>query len=281
MKKTFIWIIAILITLFAAIYQRKTGPTYPQKVKLSIDNQEYTLKLLRSHGGDDDATLQFNLPKDCDVFLSFHRYPTNEEWIHTKFENKDGKYTAKLPHQPPAGKLEYFIIIKRNGKEIYNNSQIPVIIRFKGAVPAWVLLPHILFMFLAMLFSTVAGILAIFKEKSQKKFGVITLIILAIGGGILGPLVQKFAFGEYWTGIPFGWDLTDNKTLFALIFWIIAVIGNRKEQKTWLTILASVMLMIIFSIPHSMFGSQLDPQTGEVIQGFIFMFFLRKDINIL
>jgi len=138
-----------------------------------------------------------------------------------------------------------------------------------------------LFMFLAMLFSTVAGILAIFKEKSQKKFGVITLIILAIGGGILGPLVQKFAFGEYWTGIPFGWDLTDNKTLFALIFWIIAVIGNRKEQKTWLTILASVMLMIIFSIPHSMFGSQLDPQTGEVIQGFIFMFFLRKDINIL
>ena len=34
----------------------------------------------------------------------------------------------------------------------------PVVIRFKGGVPAFILIPHILFMFLAMLFSTLAGL---------------------------------------------------------------------------------------------------------------------------
>ena len=29
---------------------------------------------------------------------------------------------------------------------------------------------------------------------------------------------------------PFGWDLTDNKTLIALIFWILAVVMNRKKE---------------------------------------------------
>jgi hypothetical protein len=40
---------------------------------------------------------------------------------------------------------------------------------------------------------------------------------------ILGPVVQYYAFGEFWTGVPFGWDLTDNKTLVAVIFWALAV----------------------------------------------------------
>ncbi len=58
-----------------------------------------------------------------------------------------------------------------------------------------------------------------------------TLFLFIAGGMILGPLVQYFAFGELWTGIPFGWDLTDNKTLIALIFWILAVVMNRKKDR--------------------------------------------------
>ncbi len=40
-----------------------------------------------------------------------------------------------------------------------------------------------------------------------------TLGLLLVGGMILGPVVQKYAFGVFWTGVPWGWDLTDNKTL--------------------------------------------------------------------
>jgi hypothetical protein len=52
MKVVFYWILAVLITFSAIIYQRKTGPTYDKKVKITIDNQEYRFKLIRSHGGE-------------------------------------------------------------------------------------------------------------------------------------------------------------------------------------------------------------------------------------
>jgi hypothetical protein len=95
------------------------------------------------------------------------------------------------------------------------------------------------------------------------------LILLGLGGMILGPAVQYYAFGDAWTGIPFAWDLTDNKTLLAFVFWILAVVMNIKKERPAYVILASLVMLAIYSIPHSMFGSQLDPSTGKVIQGFI------------
>ena len=86
---------------------------------------------------------------------------------------------------------------------------------------------------------------------------------------ILGPVVQLYAFGDLWTGIPFGWDLTDNKTLIAFLFWVLAVAMNWKKSRPAYTVIAAVVLLLIYSIPHSMFGSQLDYNTGTVTQGMI------------
>jgi hypothetical protein len=152
----------------------------------------------------------------------------------------------------------------------------PVVIRFKGSVPSFVLIPHIIFMFIAMIFSTGAGFLSIIKHPSYKKYALYTLILLTVGGMILGPVVQKYAFGELWTGIPFGWDLTDNKTLIALLFWVLAVYMSWKYDKPLYTALAALVLLLIFSIPHSMFGSELDYASGQVTQGIILFFLAKK-----
>jgi len=273
MKKVLAWFLAFIITIVAAVYQKKTGPTYPKSEKVIVNNIEYEFSLVRSNG-QSDAELLLELPIGVSGDLFYKRYPTNEEWKKTEFVNTTNGVVAYLPKQPPAGKLEYYISLNYENQEIYNNSIDPVVIRFKGDVPAYVLIPHILFMFLAMLLANLAGILALMKESSQRIFAFITIVLLFIGGGILGPIVQKYAFGEYWTGVPFGWDLTDNKTLIALIAWAVAVIGNWKKQRPGLTVFAAVVLLIIFSIPHSLFGSQLNPETGEVIQGYIQNVFL-------
>lgn len=144
-----------------------------------------------------------------------------------------------------------------------------VVIRFKGDVPGSVLIPHIFFMFFAMFLGNVAGIMAIFKHKNYHFFTTITVIALFVGGMILGPIVQKFAFGEYWAGVPFAWDLTDNKTLVSFIFWVLAFFMNRKKERPVYTIIASVVMLLVYCIPHSMHGSQLDPESGEIIQGWI------------
>jgi uncharacterized membrane protein len=174
---------------------------------------------------------------------------------------------ADIPQQPEAGKLEYYIEVTDNkGTKTYFRES-PVVIRFKGSVPGFVLIPHVLFMFVAMLFSTLAGLMSIFKHASYKKYAVSTLVLFIIGGMILGPFVQWYAFGDFWTGVPFGWDLTDNKTLIALVFWILAVWQNRKQDKPMYVALAAIVLLLVYSIPHSLFGSQLNYESGEVTQG--------------
>jgi hypothetical protein len=186
---------------------------------------------------------------------------------------------ADVPQLPEAGKLQYYIELtdQEGTRAIMKES--PVIIRFKGSVPGFVLLPHVLIMFIAMLFSTLTGFMSIFKIPGFKKYGLWTLILLIAGGLILGPIVQKFAFGDLWTGVPFGWDLTDNKTLIAVLFWLIAVIMNRKKERPVYIVLAAVVLLVVFSIPHSLFGSELDYGTGQVIQGIIFTFPLVNKKN--
>ena len=170
---------------------------------------------------------------------------------------------AEVPQQPPAGKLQYYFEITDTKGTRSFLKESPVVIRFKGDVPAFVLVPHILLMFIAMLFSTLAGLMSVIKYPLYKKYAIWTLFLFIAGGFVLGPLVQYFAFGDLWTGVPFGWDLTDNKTLIALIFWVLAVVMNRKKDAPLYTALAAVVLLLVFSIPHSLFGSELNYSTGR------------------
>ncbi len=274
MKIVLYWILAVLITFGAVIYQRKTGPTYDKKVKINIENEEYNFKLVRSHGGEKDCKIELEVAdQNVSGVFEFKKFPTKNDWIKITMNRDAGKLTAILPHLPPAGKYEYKITLLKNSHEFPLNDGHSVVIRFKGAVPGAVLIPHIFLMFFAMLLGNLAGIMAIFKYRKYKFFTNITVIALFIGGLILGPWVQWYAFGEAWAGVPFAWDLTDNKTLVAFIFWMIAFFVNRKKERPIYTIIASIVMLIIYSIPHSMFGSQLDPETGEIIQGWIQLFY--------
>ncbi len=280
MKKTMIWVLAVVLTLGAAYYQRKTGPTHPRDGEVTLNGKTYDLSLLRSHGGDDDMPVEVVIP-DASVTgaVIWKRFPTAEPWDTTPMVRSGDTLRAFLPHQPPAGKLAYRIVLQTGENEVLIPADEPVVTRFKGAVPAGILIPHILFMFTAMLLSTLAGLMALWKIPAYKKYSYITLVLLLIGGGILGPLVQQHAFGDLWTGIPFGWDLTDNKTLIAIIFWVYAVLAIRKKDRYWTVVLAALVLILVYSIPHSMFGSTYNYETGNVIQGSLLLLFRASSIK--
>jgi hypothetical protein len=152
----------------------------------------------------------------------------------------------------------YSVYLVKNDNDISLTEE-PVIIRFKGSVPAVVLLPHILLMFIGMLYSNRAGIEALDSRGSPKKYMNFTIIFFFLGGLILGPVVQKFAFDAYWTGVPFGIDLTDNKTLIAALGWIVAwrKNSNAKQGRGWILI-ASILMLAVYLIPHSLLGSELN-----------------------
>ncbi len=264
-KSILLWVFAIVFTLGIAIYQRMTGPTYPQKGSISIAEKEIDFKLLRSHSSSSDAVVSIeNKAKIFGGSILYKRFNTSEDWTEVIMTQNGDNIEGRLPAQPPAGKLMYRIFLKY-GNENYAVNIVPTVIRFKGDVPPFILIPHILFMFIAMLLSTRTGLEAIFKGKSTYLYSLITLFTLFAGGIILGPFVQKYAFGAYWTGWPFGKDLTDNKTLIAFIFWLIAVYKMYKNrEKTGIAIVAMIILLAVYLIPHSMFGSELNYESGKV-----------------
>jgi hypothetical protein len=81
--------------------------------------------------------------------------------------------------------------------------------------------------------------------------------------------VQKYAFGAYWTGWPVGTDLTDNKTAVAFLLWVLAVykLWKDREKRGW-ALVAAIVLLLIYLIPHSMMGSEIDHtiQTPAITQ---------------
>ena len=271
MKKSLVWALAVLITLGSAYYQRKTGPTHPKRVSIQLSGSKLDFKLLRNYDSDKQCIIE--VPTNSNVIsgtLHYKRFPVNEEFTNIEMSFSSDKLVAQLPSQPPAGKLEYYITLNENEAEYQTEH---VVIRFKGSVPGWALIPHIILMFIAMLMSNAAGLFAGWKMNSHVLYGKIALWTLLLGGMLFGPIVQLYAFGQAWTGIPFGWDLTDNKTLFAVIFWVIAVLGNRKNPKYRYTIIAAIILFLIYIIPHSALGSELDYSSGKVVTGFIQLLF--------
>lgn len=268
MKNLIFWIIAVLITVSAAMYQRMTGPTYPKRTSVALEGTEYKLALKRSQTNTHTCKIKLELPADISGKIYFKRFRVDEDWSLSDMIHDNTHLVGELPSQPAAGKLEYYVVLAtQSGSQVEIFRDEPIVIRFKGNVPALVMIPHILIMFFAMLYSNVAGLNAAFGRPQQRKQGQWALWLLLAGGMILGPVVQKYAFGELWTGIPLGWDLTDNKTLIAVIAWITAVVMNRKKERPGYTVAAALLLLLVYSIPHSLFGSELDYSTGTVTQG--------------
>ena len=263
MKKVVYWILAIVITLALSIYQRMTGPTYPKKVNIELRGQSFQIKLPRSGVQRDELVTLKGVPEFAEpVAMSLHyrRYPTTSDYTTVVFQWEDGAWQAALPVQPVAGKLQYYLTV--DGKDYLKDE--PVVIRFRNDVPAYILIPHILLMFGAMLFAIYTLLLVMTRKEEYRKWLIITVGTLFVGGFVLGPLVQHAAFGPWWTGFPYGTDLTDNKTLISFLFFLAALATIKWKYNKWLVVLAVLVMIAVFTIPHSAFGSEYDYEKQEL-----------------
>ena len=259
MKRILFWSLAVIITVASAAYQRMTGPTNLMSGKALVGSETIRFRLPRSAENVRDCEISIKVMNPSVAgYVSYKRFKTEDSWTRVQFERKGETLAASLPKQPAAGKLAYRVFLGAGNQETSITGQDPVIIRFKGPVPTAIIIPHVIFVFLSMLFATMAGIMALDKKSNPRKRAIQAAVLFFVGGGILGPIVQKFAFGVYWSGIPFGTDLTDNKTLLSMFAWIAALVAGRKGRpaRGWV-LAASIIMLIVHMIPHSLLGSEL------------------------
>lgn len=318
-RTALIWVLAVVITLTAAIYQRSVGPTRPLRGVAEIAGETFRYRFHRSRPAP--ASYKVEIPSSVPTLaemlrgkrpeaggpaldpairgvLMQRRYNTNDPWNFTAMRREGGKLVGEIPVQPPGGKVAYRVHLFRSEGAAANESSGgdwvmrpltaedvpvgavavpatgPVLLRFTGHVPLAIIIPHVLLMFLGMLWSSRAGLEALRRGADPTRLARGALDLLAAGGFVFGPLMQRFAFGQWWTGVPFGWDLTDNKTLFAVVGWLIAWLivrrarqrGDASRARVWV-VAAALLTLVVFSIPHSVAGTELDYATGKVITG--------------
>ncbi len=268
-KKILLWVLAVFMAIAAMIYQRSTGPTYEYKGYLEKGEERHKYELLRSQETTEGAKIELPNIDAANYTASLHykRYQTQDPVASLDFSlDEDNRFVAQLPIQPAAGKMEYYISGMLDGQafNIPEEGEDRIVLRYKDPVSDYILIPHVVMMIIVIIFGIRAGLSALFDHDSMRRWTVVAFLAMTVGGMVLGPLVQKSAFGEYWTGFPFGGDFTDNKMLIMWVVWALtlAIIGlkpKKKEQISRAAVLtAAVVMTVVYLIPHSLGGSTLD-----------------------
>ena len=259
-----LWIAALALMLAAAVWQRLTGPTHHRRGTAVVAGQPVRWRLLRSSVSGQPFMVALPAPQGVTGAVHYRRYPTGEAFSELAMTREGGMLVALLPSQPPAGKLEYSVVLKTPAGPVRVPEGEPIVMRFKGDVPALLLVPHVVTMFLSMMIGIRAALAAALGRAEARRYAWVAVVGIAIGGLVLGPIVQKYAFGAYWTGWPFGTDLTDDKTLGMWLAWVaaVAVLERRRDPLDRVargaTIASALVMVAVYVIPHSLRGSELD-----------------------
>lgn len=277
-----LWLLAFLLMLGAGVYQRLTGPTHPMRGAFETPGGTVSYRLARAAWTDEQARIVApDAPGVEGGAVVWRRYPTDDEWSEAPLVLEGEEWSARLPSQPAAGKLEYFVRLEVGGDRV----RLPAadrgqaVLRYRDPVPIGVLIPHIAFMFFGVLVAWRAGLGALFHPRGLRRLAWWAFGLFTIGGMILGPVVQKYAFDDWWTGVPFGWDLTDNKTLVMWLAWLLAALalerirrrgveplaepGPTRRGGRAVVLVASAATVFVYLIPHSAQGSELDYEAVE------------------
>jgi hypothetical protein len=256
---SWLWALAVLLALGLLAFQRTTGPTYPISGRVTLGGRTIALRLERSHSGPTDQPVRV-LAADTAVHaqLRWRRFPTDDPWDTLPLVRRGDTLAAALPHEPPAGKLAYQLWLTRQGERVVFPAR-PAITRFKGDISTAVIVVHLICLFGGMILLMRAGLGALVRDATYPRHARIGLVLFGLGAFVFGPWMQYQAFGEWWTGVPFGWDATDNKALIVAVAWGVALWRLRGGRRARAAVMgAALVTLAAFLIPHSVLGSQLD-----------------------
>src|SRR5210317_133403 len=110
LKNVFVWLFAILVTASVLIYQRTTGPTYPKRGSVEIDNEKISYRLLRTWENEKEiadrkgARISVTVENTEIVGeIKYKRLGTADDWTVLSMQRDGDELYHMLPAHPAAG----------------------------------------------------------------------------------------------------------------------------------------------------------------------------------
>jgi hypothetical protein len=288
-------VLAIVITLALLVVARRASQRQVPLVTETTTYGELTLSHTCKHIDKGDLT-----PADLDLLITggllpegtsvmLYYYPRSPKGDYTgvtpvhveavTIPGHDLIYRVSVPNQGRGTEFTYWFQLESDdGKllatvpsDLSQNTPSRFWFRFEGKRSVPLLVGHIAFMFGSFLLMVIVFLTAIEDTKLdavRARLGKQTLwavIVLFIGSFPLGIWLEHQVYGTYWTGIPFGTDKTDTKTLLIFVYWLVMLLllkgsAFRSDPKgdtlgptaaRWVAIIGVLLSLAMYLIPHS------------------------------
>ncbi len=202
-------------------------------------------------------------------------YTTGNGFVTQRLEPISGTswWAATLPGRDKGLRTYYFlsardeagnhVVLPEDASDVWTTEYDYFKLRAEGKASRWALIVHVYLMFVAILLFVHALYYALSVLYGMDRSGALVasvywgVLSFFITGFPIGWMIEKQVLGNYWEGIPFGWDITDSKTLFIFIFWLIPVILRMRKRVSdrgfakWV-IAGSLFTIVMFLLPHSL-----------------------------
>jgi hypothetical protein len=210
---------------------------------------------------------------DVQLYLYFSRDSEPHEVVPMKSLDA-GEYFASIPSQARGALIEYYVearagadlVVRVPGEETGPGFSF----YYKGTPNRILLIFHVVLMFVAIAIFLIVGYMAIKAIRDRKitmripRLAFLGSVVFFISGFPLGMIVAYQTFGKPWTGFPLGSDLTDNKSLAIMLYWVAAAFlyrGSvfRRDPSTdvlsmralpYVHIAGVILTVVMFLIPH-------------------------------
>ncbi|MDZ7814660.1 MAG: hypothetical protein U5N86_01245 [Planctomycetota bacterium] len=208
------------------------------------------------------------------LMLEYHE--AGEKWYEKEMVRAEGTdlYCASLEGKPKLGRWFYrFHAYYGDEDAVFaQEGDTNFFVTFEGDVPMLLLVSHI-----ALMIATVILFIFVFYYSLEKLVNrrngkelylsaFLGTAVFLFAAFVLGPPISGYAFGEPFGAWPFGTDITDTKSFWLIVLWLIPLFlragqltGNEKHNRisarafAWFCLLALVFSLIVFMIPHSLF----------------------------
>lgn len=185
-----------------------------------------------------------------------------------------GRFFGAIPPHARGEKLAYYIEARTASDMV---TRVPAkekregfVVTVKGRPNIYLLIAHIVFVFVALFFFVFSGYLAYRALQHRRSLLYIPRIAFLgtaaffLASIPLGMLVAYQTYGQLWTGFPVGGDLTDNKSLAILVYWAVCAVlfrGSlwRKDPSQdllpmvtlpYVHLAGTVITVLLFLLPH-------------------------------
>jgi len=155
------------------------------------------------------------------------------------------------------------VVLPESGDDSFDSEYDYFQIRYEGKASFILLLLHIVLMITAFfllihaLYYAMNYLITGEREEAIVRTVNLGTITFFITGFPIGCIIEKQVLGNYWEGVPFGWDITDSKTLIILVLWSVFIILKSKGKISSRTyakwvIINTIITIILFMLPHSL-----------------------------